>query len=240
MISAPALQVRLRQNLVMPVQLAGNTLLIDGLGVLIWPAHDLIIFSDLHFEKGSFLSQFANPLPRHDSTNTLSRMQQALAIYQCDNVISLGDSFHDKNALNRMQSKDLQSLNSIVDSVAQFIWVLGNHDPDIPEVVKGKRAAHIVKENVLLVHEPENLSLFGNETTLEAQIIGHFHPKCSHKVASRKITGKCFLKDEYMLLMPAFGRYTGGLDSKHEVFNELLSQQTMHTYLLHNNCVFHL
>ena len=77
MIAVEALQQRLKANQVIPVRFAGQRLLLDASGVLVWPAQDLIIFSDLHLEKGSFLSQFANPLPRFDSKDTLKKMVHA-------------------------------------------------------------------------------------------------------------------------------------------------------------------
>lgn len=124
MIAVEALQQRLKENQVIPIRFAGHRLLLDASGVLIWPAQDLIIFSDLHLEKGSFLSQFANPLPRFDSKDTLKRIANMLSIYCCGNVVCLGDSLHDGNALSRMQQDDLETLNIMVQSVERWTWIL--------------------------------------------------------------------------------------------------------------------
>jgi len=240
MISAHSLQQRLIAKQVIPIELAGNKLLLDSLGVLAWPKQNLIIFSDLHLEKGSFLSQFANPLPRFDSADTLQRMQQAMSIYQGANVVCLGDSLHDVNALSRMQKNDLACLNTLVESVNEFTWVQGNHDPDIPDAIKGVRAEQLKLANLLLVHEPEDLSLLADSDNIAAQIVGHFHPKSTHRITNRKFTGKCFLQGESVLFMPAFGSYTGGLDSTHSVFENLLCTKTMSTYLLYKQQIFRL
>ena len=69
MITPESLKTLLLNHQVIPVKFSGHRLLLDADGVLVWPQQDLLIFSDLHLEKGSFLSQFANPLPRFDSTN---------------------------------------------------------------------------------------------------------------------------------------------------------------------------
>lgn len=238
MIAAELLQQRLAANQVIPIKFAGHRLLLDAGGVLIWPAQDLIIFSDLHLEKGSFLSQFANPLPRFDSKDTLRRMAQMVTIYDCQNVVCLGDSLHDGNALSRMQYDDLLTLNSLVESAQKWTWILGNHDPEIPHAIKGERAPYLQKQDLLLVHEPESIAKFEGVC---AQIIGHFHPKSSYKISNRKVTGKCFIYADNILLMPAYGKYTGGLDVKHKVFEPMLGKPKEANYsifLLYNGKIY--
>ncbi len=234
MIEFSTLQHKLNSNQVIPLTFAGNKLLLDASGAMVWPALDLLIFSDLHLEKGSFLSQFANPLPRFDSKDTILRMQAVMREYKCSNIVSLGDSFHDGNAVNRMQLQDLEALNALVKSVNSFTWVLGNHDPDVPSAVLGERAQHLKRQNVLLTHEPEKLET----TACDAQIVGHFHPKSTQKLATRKVTGKCYLASHNIVLMPAFGSYTGGLCSTDKAFESLLCQKTMQTFLLFNKRIF--
>lgn len=235
MISPDSLQALLMNHQVIPIKFAGQGLLLDGSGVLVWPQQELLIFSDLHLEKGSFLTQFANPLPRFDSKDTLKRMQLMMTRYDCQNVMCLGDSLHDGNALSRMQKDDLVQLNTLVNSVVKWTWVLGNHDPEIPAAIYGERAPYVQLGNILLVHEPELLTNFAGA---EAQIIGHFHPKSSHKLANRKVTGKSFVCDAKILLMPAFGKYTGGLDIKDKAFLPLFKRKNAATYLTYHQKIY--
>jgi DNA ligase-associated metallophosphoesterase len=238
MIAVEKLQQRLKANQVIPIRFAGHRLLLDASGVLVWPAQDMIIFSDLHLEKGSFLSQFDNPLPRFDSKDTLKRIADMLSIYCCGHVVCLGDSLHDGNALSRMQRTDLETLNIMVQSVERWTWVLGNHDPEIPDIILGERAPHVECESLLLVHEPEDLNDFNK---IKAQIIGHYHPKASRKISNRKVTGKCFVAADSLLLMPAFGKYTGGLDLKDEAFDALfdsVAKRNLMTYILFNHRIY--
>jgi metallophosphoesterase superfamily enzyme len=44
------------------------------------------------------------------------------------------------------------------------------------------------------------------------EISGHYHPKASLDVRGRRLSGRCFVVDEYRLVLPAFGAYAGGLD----------------------------
>jgi hypothetical protein len=261
MISPQALQALLLNHQVIPLKFAGNRMLLDGHGVLVWPAQNLLIFSDLHLEKGSFLTQFANPLPRFDSKDTLKRMRLLIERYDCKHIVCLGDSLHDGNALSRMQQDDLKALNAMVKQVARWTWVLGNHDPEIPLEILGERCAHLQLQNVLMVHEPEDLESFLydrnkahsnlNENLLEksshkqectqdpsAQIIGHFHPKSSYKISNRKVTGKTFIQTPTLLLMPAFGKYTGGLDINDKAFTPLFARKEALVYLTYHQKIY--
>jgi len=228
------IQDRVMNYAAIPCQLAGQRLLLDAAGVVFWPKHQLLIFSDLHFEKASFLSQFANPLPKLDTQDTVKRMLSALSVYTPQHVVCLGDSLHDGNALNRMLTSDLAAINIMLDGVAKWTWVLGNHDPSIPADIAGDRAQYLVLDNILLVHEPEDLNTF---IDADAQIIGHFHPKTRKKLARHWVKGKCFSKDESKLLMPAFGSYTGGLDIQHEVLTSLMTASP-ECYLMYNQKIY--
>jgi DNA ligase-associated metallophosphoesterase len=225
---------RVLDNNAIPCLLAQQHLLLDALGVAFWPKQNLLIFSDLHFEKGSFLSQFANPLPQLDTLDTIKRMQACLDLFQPEQVVCLGDSLHDGNAINRMRQQYIDEINLMVSGAKKWWWILGNHDPDIPKEINGTRVPFLALERLLLVHEPENLEDFGD---VNAQIIGHFHPKARRKLSKHYVRGKCFLKDEQKLMMPAFGAYTGGLDSDDPALTALLASNKS-CYLSFNNKLF--
>ena len=103
----------------------------------VFTACDWLIVSDLHLEKGSYLRSYANPLPSLDSTATLTRLESIIDDYKPLRVISLGDSFHDKHSMSRMTTEDRQHLCEIVDNVNEWMWVEGNHDPDLPDGIPG-------------------------------------------------------------------------------------------------------
>jgi hypothetical protein len=235
MIQPEALHALLMTNTVIPIRFCDKRLIVDGRGVLFWPQFDLLVFSDLHFEKGSFLSQFAHPLPHFDTRETLKRMQQLLAEYAPAQVICLGDSFHDGNAEKRMQEEDTETINAMLQGIGQWTWILGNHDPDIPIKLGGKRAHSVTLDGLLFVHEPEDLA---NHVRCLGQVVGHFHPKTRHKLIHKKVTGKSFVVGEHLLLMPAFGKYTGGLFSDDKVIQSLFSQKNPQILLTYHKKLF--
>lgn len=234
MISEVELVKRIQNKQVCIAELAGNRVLLDAAGVLFWPAYQLLIFSDLHFEKGSFLSQFANPLPRFDTQLTLDKMTRALLVYQPQRVVCLGDSFHDAKAASRMEAKLVDAINAMVTSLPEWSWVLGNHDPKIADEFEGQSVPYLVLNNLLLVHEPEQLSEY---VGVNAQIIGHFHPKLRTRKLSHTAVGKCFLLTNELLLMPAFGQYTGGLSIQDKAIKDIIKSPSAH-FLLYSEKIF--
>ncbi|WP_278385019.1 ligase-associated DNA damage response endonuclease PdeM, partial [Alteromonas mediterranea] len=174
---------------------------------------------------------FANPLPSLDSTATLTRLESIIDDYKPAQVISLGDSFHDKHSLSRMTFDDRQHLCRLVDSVNEWMWVEGNHDPDLPEGIPGTPFFEIVLDGIVFRHEPE-------EGEQRAQVIGHYHPKKRTTIARRRYSGKCFTNSESLFVMPAFGQFTGGLDIDEDVMLTLLPKRLRHVFMLYDNIIF--
>nr|WP_136251073.1 ligase-associated DNA damage response endonuclease PdeM [Ningiella ruwaisensis] len=235
MINSEKLKSLVLENTVIPFKFASQRFLADGRAVLFWPEQDLLVFSDLHFEKGSFLTQFAHPVPRFDTRETVKRMSQLISEYQPKTVLCLGDSFHDVNARSRIEKEDLENINQLVMQTKRWVWILGNHDPDIPETLAGERAHSLLLDEILFVHEPEDIS---NHTHCKAQVVGHFHPKTSYKLTHKKVTGKSFVFDEKLLLMPAFGKYTGGLSTSSEIIGSLVNKNNCQIMLTFNKKLF--
>jgi hypothetical protein len=49
------------------------------------------------------------------------------------------------------------------------------------------------------------------ESVSAAQIVGHFHPRASVKTGKYRFSAPCFCVWDRLLIMPAFGAYTGGI-----------------------------
>ncbi len=205
--------------------------LLDARGVAYLPACDWLIVSDLHLEKGSYLRSYANPIPSLDSTATLKRLESIINDYKPKRVISLGDSFHDKHSMSRMTNDDRQHLCRLVDKVNEWMWVEGNHDPDLPEGIPGTPCFEVVLDNMVFRHEPDL-----NEK--RPQVIGHYHPKKRTTISRRRYSGKCFTNDNSLFVMPAFGQFTGGLDIDEDVMLTLLPKSTRQVFMLCDGIVF--
>jgi len=198
------------QTILMPktfnLESGAGAIILDARKAAFLPDRKALLVADLHFEKGSFLRDIGlSPLPAHDTQDTLARLQKLIEVYSPHQVIALGDSFHDTQAGERLLDADLQRLNALIKSVDRFVWILGNHDPEIPAHISGQREDHLMLDNFFLTHHPTD------PETVEVNICGHLHPKARVKTRAGSITKPCFAVSASRIIMPSFGTYTGGL-----------------------------
>jgi DNA ligase-associated metallophosphoesterase len=219
------IELRITSQQAMPMRFAGQIWIADAAGSLYWPKQKLLIVSDCHFEKGSFLKQFANPIPIYDTLTTISHIAELILMYEPQHVVCLGDSFHDTAAGERMLEQDIESLQSLLQQVSRWTWILGNHDPDIPWQFGGERCVSLVIEQIMLAHEPEALATLQAHHA-KAQVIGHFHPKLSITRKRHAMHGKCFMWDDTTLIMPGIGAFTGGLDATEPVLDNIVKKDS--------------
>lgn len=201
----------------------GETLTLDRSGALYVEAQNILVFSDLHFEKGSSFVRRGLTLPPYDSRKTLSRMQEVIARYRPQTILALGDSFHDNAARERLDDQEVATIRAIT-TAHDFIWVLGNHDPEPPEDLGGKIAGEVSLGGLMLRHEPEPGAAPG-------EIIGHFHPCAAIRSRGRHLRRPCFVTDGMRLVLPSFGAYTGGLNVLDDAFAPVFSGP-LHVFLL--------
>lgn len=196
----------------------GEPAVLDACGTIYLERHGILAVADLHLEKGSFFAARGNPVPRYDTRDTLERLAMAIACYSPAVVICLGDSFHDTGAGERISQPDALLLETLMARVSRWIWLTGNHDPEIPCRFRAEAAPLHRAGAVHLAHLPE--------TPVRPLIAGHYHPKLSLRLADRHVSGRCFLFSHELLLMPAFGAYAGGLDTRDEALSPLFAAGT--------------
>lgn len=219
------IETQLQQNRAAFSRFAEETWLLDGRGVAYWPKTDTLVVSDLHFEKGSYLYQRGNPLPALDTRATIKRLEAVVNSYQPRRVLSLGDSFHDMQSFARMTDADKNALTTLVQSVNDWLWVEGNHDPTLPDILPGMACSELFDQGVHFRHEPVSGST--------PQMIGHYHPKAVKQIARRRFSGKCFVVTPSLMIMPAFGQYTGGLNIDDDAILSLAPPHKRMCYLLY-------
>jgi DNA ligase-associated metallophosphoesterase len=207
----------LKQRLVFSTH-AGDIVL-DYRKAAFLPETETLLVADLHFEKASYLQVKGHaPVPAYDTPDTVERLKSLIALYRPKRIAALGDSFHDIAAGERLSPQSYEAINAIIDSVESFIWILGNHDPDIPKGLKGAQEDHVQEGGFLLTHLP-----------IEAEgglnICGHLHPKVKIKTGRRNFWKACFACSEERIILPSFGTFTGGLDVGHEAITEVLGEK---------------
>jgi len=189
-----------------------ETLLLDALGAAFWPAEATLIVSDLHFEKGSSFARKGQMLPPYDTMTTLAHIADLFARHKPKRVIALGDSFHDGEGPDRLPDAARDRLSNFM-SRAEWIWIEGNHDPDVPAWLGGKATCEIAIGGLVFRHEPR--------ADTAGEIAGHLHPCATVTRRGHSMRRRCFVSDGVRLVMPAFGAYTGGLNVRDPAFQSL-------------------
>ncbi|MDR6826511.1 ligase-associated DNA damage response endonuclease PdeM [Bosea sp. 47.2.35] len=192
----------------------GQLALVPDLSGALWlPEERTLVVADLHLEKGSAYAARGVMLPPYDSTATLAALAAAIGRHQPVRVIALGDSFHDRDAENRLAPETRAALGALQQG-RDWLWIAGNHDPAISRAMGGESAAEIVLAGVTLRHEP-TASEGGYE------IAGHLHPAAKVRMRGRAIRRRCFALSAQRCVMPAMGAYAGGLNLRDAAFRPL-------------------
>jgi uncharacterized protein len=196
---------------------AGVAMLADLSGALIWEEQRLLVVSDLHLEKGSSFASRGVLLPPYDTVATLSRLGAVIARHDPRMVIALGDSFHDREAHERLTRSNRDTLAAL-QARRDWIWISGNHDPALPSDLGGMVATEVAIGPIHFRHEPTGA--FG-------EIAGHLHPKVRIATRGRAMERRCFATDGERAVMPAFGAYAGGLSIRDAAFGKIFSLDFM-------------
>lgn len=213
-----------------PLSLCGKSLLAHKSGALYWPAENALIVSDLHFEKGSSFAARGQMLPPYDTRDTLHKLATVIDYYQAATIIALGDSLHDAAAVSRMNSDDRDALRFMQDD-REWIWITGNHDPEIDKTLGGHVLSQLTVEGITLRHEPAN-------GAVSHEIAGHLHPAAKIVLHATALRRPCFVSNGLRLVMPAFGAFTGGLNILGTAFEPVFGNEGMAVFMLGQEGVY--
>jgi len=204
------------------LELNGEALVLDSSGALWWPAERTLVAADIHFEKGSFYALSGQLLPPYDTRTTLKRLAALMARYAPVRVIALGDSFHDRQAADRLDEFERTSLTEMAANL-EWIWIAGNHDPE-PPAWCGRALEEIALRGLVFRHEPSIFQARG-------EVAGHLHPCKTVTRRGHSLRRRCFASDGKRMVLPAFGAYAGGLDVRDPAISTLFAD-AFRAYLL--------
>jgi len=208
---------------VAPIELMGQTFFPVAAGALYWEAEHTLIVADLHLEKGAAFAAKGMMLPPYDTRHTLDRLAACLEAFAPQRVVALGDSFHRSELAGRLAPSDLERLVALQRG-RDWYWILGNHDPVLPDSVGGFVCRSLRIGGITLCHQPS----LGRQA---AEIAGHLHPVARIARRGEVIRRRCFATDGMRLVMPAFGAYAGGLNVLDETFGPLFLWQQLKAWM---------
>jgi DNA ligase-associated metallophosphoesterase len=188
-------------------------------GAVWWAAEQMLVVADLHFEKGSTFARRGQMLPPYDTGETLARLGRVIERLSPRTVVALGDSFHESEAAARLRPAHADRLSELQRG-REWVWIAGNHDPEIGGRVGGTEMAALDVGPLRFVHEPVPAAGPG-------EIAGHLHPVVRVVGRGGSVRRRCFAQDGMRAVLPAFGAYAGGLSLFHRAFAGLFGDRLM-------------
>ena len=191
----------------LPVMYAGEPVCLLPERALWWPAGRVLFVADLHLGKAATYRALGQPVPAGTTRENLARLSALLRHYEPAQLVFLGDLLH---AAQARTPSVLQGLAAWRESFAALDCVLvrGNHDSragDPPDSL----GIRVVDEPFALgpfaaCHHPQPHETLG-------VIAGHLHPALNlHGAGRDSLRLPCFCMDAGLLVLPAFGEFTGG------------------------------
>lgn len=190
-----------------PLHFAGHDFQVAGGKALFWPARAALIVADLHLEKASWFAARGQMLPPHDSLATLSAVAALVEATGAREVWCLGDNFHDSDGARRLPGDARATLARLTDQL-DWVWITGNHDEKLPDIVGGRIVEEADLGGIVLRHHAD-------PADLRPELSGHFHPKYGGAARGRRVTRPCFVEGATKLILPSFGALTGGMAATH-------------------------
>ncbi|WP_406623481.1 ligase-associated DNA damage response endonuclease PdeM [Acidovorax sp. SDU_ACID1] len=188
--------------------LADTTVHLLPEGALWWPEGAALCIADLHLGKAATFRARGLPVPHGTTRGNLDRLAWLLARYpQARRLVVLGDFLH------AAESHAHGVLNALAawregHPALEVVLVRGNHDShagDPPPWLDAR-----------IVDEPWPLGPFAcchhPQRHPERWVLaGHLHPAAVLRGSGRDaLRVPCFLSEPGLLVLPAFGEFTGG------------------------------
>ncbi|MEM1360559.1 MAG: ligase-associated DNA damage response endonuclease PdeM [Pseudomonadota bacterium] len=178
----------------------------------------MLVVGDLHLGKPERVARRGGQmLPPYGDEATLDKLAAEIDATQAKTVLSLGDGFDDNRAAENLSPETLERLMSLL-SVADWIWVGGNHDPGPPPFA-GQKVSVFDHDGIAFRHIAQ--------PNASGEISAHYHPKATLALGGTRVSRPCFLIDQRRIILPAFGAFTGGLSCREQVLSELMGPEAL-------------
>ncbi len=191
-------------------------------GALYWRARQTLLVADLHFEKMASFARRGQLLPPYDTAMTLTRLEADLRRTGATTLLSLGDTFHRVDASSLLTNSDRMRLDAIVEHT-DCIWLSGNHDP-APHAIGCTCLPELEMDGLFFTHEPRK-----GKTGL---ISGHLHPAARVAINGRSARKPCFVHDNRLMILPAYGSSTGAINILGPAFIGLFNMPSLEVTML--------
>ncbi len=176
------------------------------------PASRSLLVADLHLGKAATFRHAGIPVPEGSAQADLARLERLVSESQARRLIILGDLFHARSGCTEQVFAEFAAARARM-AATEVLLVVGNHDRTIgrlPPALGIDSCFRTLDEPPFhFVHEPATDLPEPHRTAFT--IAGHLHPTLSIRgPAGDRIAERCFVAEEDVLVLPAFGSFTGG------------------------------
>ncbi len=183
----------------------------------VWDAAASILWiADVHLGKGATYRKLGMPVPSGTTATNLMRLDGVLARTSATHLVILGDLVHSRLGLDP-ELTDRFSAWRARHAQVRLTLIEGNHDRRSGSIPADWRLETVTHHahigGVQCCHEPP--SPHDQPAALRAVycFAGHVHPAVTlHGPGRDRVRLPCFFARDRLLLLPAFGEFTGGAD----------------------------
>jgi uncharacterized protein len=174
---------------------------------IFWPTRHLLIVTDLHWGKATFLQRYGIPVSEEIMDDDLQRLSALLNDYKAKTLLVLGDLIHHERSLTDMVVEKINIFRSA--NPCELILIKGNHDRY--SIFPGSWG--IIEEDFLSIDDFYFSHDFCTKTK-SFQFFGHTHPTMRFSSGPDQLRLPVFIKGKKHCLLPAFSHLTGGESMK--------------------------
>jgi len=192
----------------MRVQLAGEVLELLPERAVWWPAQESVVVADVHLGKDQVFRRSGVAIPSSVLDAELAALDRVIERTGCERLLILGDWVHAPPAGGESWPAVIAEWRRRHRQLT-IALVLGNHDRDL--------APWLLDWQIEWHEEPleiSGLKLF-HEVDCDmppAGLSGHLHPVAWLRSGREKLRFPVFARRAEHLVLPSFGRFTGGFD----------------------------
>ena len=179
------------------------------------PATRTLLVADVHLGKAATFRRAGIPVPEGSAQRDLDRLAALAAEHAARRVVVLGDLVHAKSGCTDAVIDEFRTVRERI--TAEMVLVLGNHDRGLgmsPAALQDRLSidaclAVLDEPPFHLVHEPAADVAPARRDLFT--IAGHLHPTVSlRSPIGDRFADRCFVAERSLLVLPAFGTFTGG------------------------------
>ena len=183
------------------LSIADQHLVLHPSGSIYWQEADMLIIADVHLGKAAHFRKHGSAVPTAVSEANFLKLDEVISHFNPKQICFLGDLFHSH------RNSDWERFEEWVQNCpSALILITGNHD--IISAHKFEALGIEVFEEQ--VYGPFLCTHYPTENPDHFNLAGHIHPGVRLAGTGRQqLRLPCFFKQQYGMVVPAFGTFTG-------------------------------